>query len=468
MKKQISILLALAFLIAAPIAARQDQNGYTTSIDVVNQALQGGVEFVHVYFTALSGNLHQVIIPTSQLEAALSDGLKFDGSSIPGCSNIFNSDMHLALDFDSFFVNPKIKDQPKTARIFACVYQNETTPYLADPRFLLKQAMEQAYDQGYEFYIGPEIEFFLLERNNAGELAPWDSGYYFGIEQQQKHETIKYEIIQTLLDNGINIEKLHHEVAPGQHEFSIHYDTPINVADQIVLAKHLIKQIANNYKIIATFMPKPFLGMNGSGMHMHVSVADAQSGINLFFDEQGDAFLSQIAHNCIAGILNRVSDGTLILNSTVNSFKRLVPGYEAPVYLCWAKNNRSALIRIPQINQHQPAAARAEIRSADALCNPYLACTFLVKSGLTGIINEESLAPAIEENLFKFTLQQIAERNIAILPSSLNQALLNFTNSAAMQQIFNPVLVQQLTSLKSSENKQFLMAVTNWELQRYL
>jgi glutamine synthetase len=468
MKKYILTLLACSLFIMPNLIDAKKRSENLTSIDVINESLIAGVEFIHVYFTALSGNFHQVIIPAAQLESALLNGLKFDGSSVPGCSNIFDSDMHLALDFDSFFVNPKIKNQPKTARIFGCVYQDEITPYPADPRYLLKQAMQSAHDQGYEFYVGPEIEFFLLEKNKENKLIPFDTGYYFGVELNQKYETIKYEMIQTLLEHGVIIEKLHHEVAPGQHEFSIQYDTPCNIADQIMIAKHVIKQVAGNYGLIATFMPKPFLGMNGSGMHMHISIADYATGQNLFFDESGDASLSDLARNCIAGILNRITAGALILNSTINSFKRLVPGYEAPVYVCWAKKNRSALIRIPQINQSQPYAARAEIRCADALCNPYLTCTFLLQASLAGIANNEQANPAIEENLFKLTPVQIAQRNIATLPSSLGQALANFAQSSNMVTIFNETLVKELVNLKTTEVLQFNKAITDWELERYL
>lgn len=466
MKKLFSFLFIFSILSYDIIGKNIVKN--LTSVDIINNASQDNVEFVHVYFTALSGNLHDIIIPVNKLESALMHGLKYDGSSIPGCSNIFESDMHLALDFETFFINPKTKNQPKTARIFADVYQDETVPYPADPRYLLKQSIELAASLNYDFFVGPEIEFFFVEKNNNGEIIPWDSGYYCGIETQQKHESIKFEIMQTLLDHGINLEKLHHEVAPGQHEFVIQYNNALVIADHVMLAKHLIKQVASNYGIIATFMPKPFFGMNGTGMHIHFSLAEKTTGWNLFFDENDTAFLSPIAHNFIAGILDTIQDGALILNSTINSYKRLVPGYEAPVYICWAKKNRSALIRIPQINVDQPYAARAEIRSADALCNPYLAFTLLLQAGLAGIENNAQIKPAIEENLFKLTLNEIHARNIVTLPSSLQQAITNFANSSKMVEIFNETLVNELLKLKNSEALQFQKAVTNWEINRYL
>jgi len=466
MKKLLSILLACSIFSYDIFTKNSVKN--LTSVDIINNALQDNVEFVHIYFTALSGNLHDIIIPTNKLESALMHGLKYDGSSIPGCSNIFESDMHLTLDEQSFFINPKIKNQPKTARIFADVYQDEFVPYPADPRYLLKEAIELAASMNYDFFVGPEIEFFFVEKNSNGEIIPWDNGYYCGIETQQKHESIKFEIMQTLLNNGINLEKLHHEVAPGQHEFVIQYNNALIIADHIALAKHLIKQVASNYGVIATFMPKPFFGMNGTGMHIHFSLAEKTTGWNLFFDENDSAFLSPLAHNFIAGVLNNMQDGALVLNSTINSYKRLVPGYEAPVYICWAKKNRSALIRIPQINADQPYAARAEIRSGDTLCNPYLAFTLLLQAGLAGISNNDQIKPAIEENLFKLTLSEIKAKDIITLPASLQEAIDNFANSENMIHIFNTTLVNELIKLKSSEALDFQKTVTNWEIENYL
>ena len=467
MKKFFSLLLAFYAICPDALFSKNAAQSYTKK-DIINDSIDEKVEFVHVYFTALSGNFHDIIIPVSKFESALQNGLKYDGSSIPGCSNIYESDMHLALDFDSFFINPKIKNQPKTARIFADVYQDEVTPYSADPRYMLKQSIELAAAHDYSFFVGPEIEFFLIEKNSNGDLIPFDAGFYCGIEAQQKHETIKFEMMQVLLDNGINLEKLHHEVAPGQHELVIQYNDPLTIADHIMLTKHLVKQVAGNHGIIATFMPKPFFGMNGTGMHLHFSLAQISTGFNLFFDANDAAFLSPLAHNFIAGVLNRIEDGALIFNSTINSYKRLVPGYEAPVYICWAKKNRSALIRIPQINVDQPYAARAEIRCADALCNPYITCTLLLQSGLAGIMNDEQIKPAIEENLFKLTLGQIKDRGITALPSSLQQAIHNFERSAEMRKIFSPTFILEYIKLKSAEALQFQKAVTDWEIGRYL
>lgn len=463
-KRCLQLLSLIFFMLSHEIYTQKS----VRSLEILNQSIQASVEFIHIYFTPLSGKLHDVIIPRSQFKSALEHGLKFDGSSIPGCTNIFDSDMHLALDPSTFFVQPKVKNQPKTARIFAYIFQNETTPYQADPRYLLAQAMQHAANLGYKLYAGPEIEFFLLEKNSSDKITPWDNGYYFGAEIEPKHEIIEFEIMQTLLDHGINIEKLHHEVAVGQHEFSIHYDNPMRIADEIMLAKHLVKQVANSYGLIATFMPKPFLGMNGSGMHIHLSLADIQTNENIFFNEHDDAFLSSTAHHFIAGILDSITDGDILLNSTINSFKRLVPGYEAPVYICWAKKNRSALIRIPQINIDEPYAARAEIRCADALCNPYLALTFLLQAGLKGITDHAKTYAPIEQNLFKLHQDEIKDLNIRSLPHNLEQALQHFMHSTIIPSLLPEICIHEFTKLKLKEAKEYQKAVTNWEIEKYM
>lgn len=439
-----------------------------TTIDLVNQARSAHVKFIHVYFVDIPGNLHELIIPFRQFESALVDGLKFDGSSIPGYSNIYDSDMHLTLDYESFFVNPSVKNQPQTARIFADVQQTAGHTYNADPRFLLKQAEKKARNLGYKLHVGPEIEFFLLQEKSPGNFDVWDKNGYFDAEYDQKHATIKFEIMQTLLDHGVIIEKLHHEVAPGQHEFSIRYTTPVNMADQIILAKYLIQQIARKHGLLATFMPKPFYGMNGSGMHIHFSLADADTSWNLFHDDEDQYHLSPLAQRFIAGVLRNVEAGAAILNSSINSYKRLVPGYEAPIYICWSLKNRSALIRIPLTNENQPEATRAEIRCTDALCNPYLACTFILEAGLQGILQDLTLEAPQNENLFKLNLQEILDRNINMLPSSLEKALSNFLESSTMAEIFNKQLINQYHKIKIHDVFSFNTTITNWEQNRYM
>jgi glutamine synthetase len=258
-------------------------------------------------------------------------------------------------------------------------------------------------------------------------------------------------IMHTLLEHGVVIEKFHHEVAPGQLEFSIRYDTPMKIADQVMLSKHLVNQIAEKYNLTATFKPKPLAGANGSGMHIHLKIMHKNTQENLFYDPEGDCFLSKTACHFIAGILNRIADGSIVLNSSENSYKRLVPGYEAPLYICWASKNRSALVRIPLVNEEQSHTTRIEVRSSDALCNPYLAFSFLMKAGVAGIVEKEHLVPPTEENLFKLSIGEIEKRGIKTLPTSLKEALSNFEQSPYIKELFNETLIREFVKIKSQE-----------------
>ena len=443
MKKIVCVLCALCSAVFSSAYASEE-----AAIQALEQSAQ--VEFVYVYFTALSGKLHQVMIPQKQFAAALKKGLKFDGSSVPGCVSIFESDMHLDLDPESFRFHPQIGNLPKTARVFANICQDEGIPHKADPRSLLQQALVEAEEAGCKFQMGVEMEFFFLSKDENGQIVPWDNGYYFGAESDIFKAALKIDLAKTLLDYGVVIEKLHHEVAAGQLEFSIKYSSPVKVADQIVLSKYVVEQVASKYGLMATFMPKPIFGVNGSGMHIHMSVADVKGGENLFFSKDGKSFLSQTANSCIAGVLKRAADGMLFLNSCPESFNRLVPGYEAPVYLCWAGKNRSALVRIPLFSEDEPYAARIEVRSPDASCNPYLGMAFLVKAGLAGILGEEVPPPANEENLFKLSFEEIQERGIEVLPGSFEEAVELFKNSSSLPELFDSVLLDEFIKLKAS------------------
>lgn len=448
---------------------QKDENPVSTT-SLVNQARNANIEHVHVYFVTLNGDLKEVIIPFHRFEAALLDGLKFDGSSIPGCSNIYDSDMHLELDKLSFFVNPKIKGQPQSARIFADVQQTAGIKYDADPRSQLKEKMKEADSNGYRLLVGAEVEFFLLKDAGPEKITFWDQGNYFDSEQNLKHETIKFEMMEILLDNGINIEKLHHEVAPGQHEISIRYTNPIDMADQIILAKHFIKQIAQKHGLTATFMPKIAHNINGSGMHIHFSVADS-SGWNLFYDNEEEYKLSPLAQRFIAGILHYVQSCDIVLNSSYNSFKRLLPGYEAPTFICWSLKNRSALIRIPMINESQPEATRAELRCPDCTCNPYLAFMFILGAGMKGITEDLQINPPQNDNLFTLSPEEQKKRNITHLPENMHKALECFESIDqifALYEIFNETIVQEYWKIKTQELITCATAIHSIEYQLYL
>jgi len=455
--------LSLALLYSITVIADHTQPSVE---DIFNQVHSEEIEFIDCLFTDLLGNLRDIIIPSNQLEDAFINGLKFDGSSIPGCSLIQESDMHLKLDPGTFRILPWLENQ-KSAYIICDVCRDAQTLYEADPRSLLK-LMEQTYaDMGYTMYFGPEIEFFIVAKNDSSRVTPCDKHKYMDADLFGDIQGFKKSLMRALSAQGIHIEKWHHEVASGQHEISIRYSTPVAVADQIIMAKHTIKTYCDWYNLHATFMAKPMFGQNGSAMHVHFSIAD-QKGNNLFYDASDSANLSPLAKQFIAGVLEHIKELCAFCNPTINSYKRLVPGYEAPVYLCWAKKNRSALVRIPQINSNQSSAARAELRSPDATSNPYLVFLAIMASGWEGMITNKTIPAPIEHNLYKLTLSDIYSRGITILPTSLEQAITLLKESVFAQAIFNSRLVEEFVKAKTKEIISFNQTVTDWEVEHYL
>ncbi len=425
--------------------------------DFIQQARDAYADSIDCLFTDILGSLRCVTIPLNGAKRVLEKGTEFDGSSIPGYASIYESDMHLQPDLTTF----NIVDA--TARVMCDVYVNAHEPYEADPRSLLKKQLARAQELGYEFYVGPELEFFLLNENGD----PVDTAHYFDASNNFCIDNQKKCILSTLVRNGVAVEKIHHEVASGQYEISIHYNNALEIADQIVLAKQIIRQQATMQGLRAIFMPKPFNGMNGSGMHVHFSLYDTVNKKNAFYDYDDAAHLSEAAQHFIAGILKYIPEMSAICNPTVNSYKRLVAGYEAPVYICWATKNRSALIRIPQIDAQEAAAARAEIRSPDALSNPYILFASLLAAGLQGIEDAEQLQKPIEKNLYKLSSTQIKELDIAVLPSSLSKALSYLQQSDFARHALGSRFVQEFLSLKEKELLQFNRTITDWEWHRY-
>ena len=428
------------------------------------------IQFVNFVFSDLLGNLKEITIPAKYALAKLEEGLFFDGSSVPGCTEIFQSDMFLKPDLDTFSIIPWTNNEEKTALVLCEVYRDEMTPYEADPRHILKKVTAEARQMGFEFFVGPELEFFLFKSPDFcdNSTTPCDEKGYIDAEKDIYSQVNKFFMINMLKRHNINVEKLHHEVAPGQHEIVIKHGDALSIADQVTLAKHAVKSLAKNSGLQATFMPKPLYGKNGSGMHVHFSLFNTHEQKNTFYSENSSDYLSETAHYFIAGVLHRVREITALLNPTVNSYKRLVPGYEAPIYICWGTKNRSALIRIPQCNENKPAAARAEIRSPDPSCNPYLAFAALLKAGLEGIKNKEQLSPIVEENLYKMTQQQIVNQGIESLPSSLDEAIVLLENSSFIKEFFGTRFLSEYLKTKKAELRSFATAVTDWELHRYL
>lgn len=426
--------------------------------DLIQKARDAYVDCVDCYFTDILGSLRSVTIPLNAAKRVLEHGTDFDGSSIPGYSSIYESDMHLQPDLNTF----QIVDG--TARVICDVHENAHEPYQADPRSILKKQLARARELGYEFYVGPELEFFIL---NEGSTTPVDKDRYFDASSNTYIDNQKKGLLNTLVRNGIAVEKLHHEVASGQYEMSIHYGNALEIADQIVLAKHIVERQADSFGLRATFMPKPFTNMNGSGMHVHFSLYNTTNQCNAFYDNHDSVNLSAVARHFIAGILKYIPEMSAICNPTINSYKRLVIGYEAPVYICWATKNRSALIRIPQIDACESSAARAEIRSPDATSNPYVLFAGLLAAGLAGLEEAHHLQVPIEKNLYKLSQEQVRELDIMILPENLTQALSCLRESDFAHRALGYRFVEEFLSLKEKEVLNFNRSITDWEWQRY-
>ncbi len=416
------------------------------------------VDTVDFLFTDILGSLRCVTVPLLAAADAFKNGMEFDGSSIPGYVSIYESDMHLKPDMNTL----QIVDNK--AHVICDIYCSACDPYEGDPRYLLKKQLERAKTLGYEFYVGPELEFFLLDNQNND---PVDASCYFDASDTTSLDYQKRTLINALVRNEIGVEKWHHEVAKGQHETSLHYADALVMADQIVRAKQVLKMQAYELGLRALFMPKPFFGMNGSGMHIHFSLYDSALCKNAFYEKDNPLYLSDTAHHFIAGVLKYVPAMSAICNPTVNSYKRLVAGYEAPVYVCWASKNRSALVRIPQIDATQASAARAELRSPDAMSNPYALFALLLAAGLQGIEDELELAPPVEQNLYKLSLEQIKTSGITMLPESLQDALICLSQNDFVKRALSDRFVQEFVYIKQKEVEQFNRTVTNWEWKQY-
>lgn len=469
MQKKFFILSLATYASLFAQTAQQSTACDTTQLQPYNKSdilRSGNVGYVNFAFSDINGNLREITLPQSKTEGAIENGIDFDGSSIPGYGNIAESDKTLHADLNTVHELPWNNGQQRFARVMCDVYANENEKY-PDPRNILKQEVDRARELGYNFYVGPELEYYCVKKN-GNSIEPTDDQPYIGAEVNPINFLKKTSELNALAQQGLPIDKLHHEVGPGQHEVVLTYGDPVTIADNIIITKHTLKSIAQANNSCVTFMPKPFYGQNGSGMHIHFSLADAQTGDNLFYDADDEYCLSKTAKHFIAGVLKYVREMDLLLNSTVNSFKRLVPGYEAPIYACWGAKNRSALIRIPRINRENSKAARAELRCPDPACNPYLAFAFILRAGLTGIEQELELAPATETSLYNMNHAAIVQQGIESLPSCLEEALFLFKQSELAQELLGKELFTTLVNLKIKEAHAFKKAVTNWEHERYL
>jgi len=434
---------------------------------ILDQAKKDDVKFVSLQFTDLVGVVKEVIIPVEQLEGALTDGIWFDGSSIEGFARIQESDLFLKPDLKTYSVVPWLTESGKTARLICDIYGANGESFEGDPRFVLKRMIAEANEMGFQYNVGPEPEFYLFREGEAAKKSPIDYGSYFELSSAEGYKVIK-EIIAALKTFGINVEASHHEVGHGQYEIDFNYGHCLEVADELLTLKYTVKKIAQMHNLEATFMPKPMMGVAGSGMHIHQSLFDIETKRNTFYDENDKYRLSKIAYNFIAGQMKHIKAMCVILCPTVNSYKRLVSGFEAPVYITWASMNRSALIRVPKWFRQRQESARIELRCPDPTCNPYLAFAVILKAGLDGIKNNLTPPQPVEENVYQLDRQSMISKNVDVLPTSLWEALNELKKNKLIQEVLGNHLFERYVNIKTREWDEFKMQVTSWDIDKYL
>ena len=436
-----------------------------TKQDIIRMVDEEDVEFIRLQFTDMFGTLKNVAITASQLEKALDNLCMFDGSSIEGFVRIEESDMYLYPDLDTFVVFPWRPQQGKVARIICDVYTADKKPFEGDPRYVLKKAVADAKEMGYRFDVGPECEFFLFDQDEDGQptTISTERAGYFDLGPVDLGENARRDMVLTLEDMGFEIEASHHEVAPAQHEIDFRYDEALKTADNIMTFKLAVKTIAKRHGLFASFMPKPRQGINGSGMHVNMSLS--RDGKNIFEDPDGKLGLSKEAYWFIGGIMKHMKGLTVMTNPLVNSYKRLVPGYEAPIHIAWSVTNRSPLIRIPST---RGAGTRVELRSPDPSANPYLVLAGCLEAGLDGIRNQIEPPAAVWENVFEMQSSEKKERGIELLPVDLGAALEEFKKDAYLQEVFGSHISGKYVEAKEAEWAEYRTQVTDWEIEKYL
>ena len=438
-----------------------------TRDEIMKIIKEKNVNFFRIQFVDIFGMMKNIAIPRSQIEKALDGQIMFDGSSIEGFVRINESDMYLKPDYNTFVVLPwREKDGSNAARIICDVYKPDGTPFEGCPRGNLKRVMEETKKLGYTMNVGTECEFFLFRRDEEGRPTTItdDVTGYFDVEPDDGGIECRRAIIETLEEMGFEIEASHHEVAEGQHEINFKYADAVTAADNTITYKWVVRSIAAEFGLHATFMPKPIFGINGSGMHTNQSLFNLD-GTNAFFDEKGSLQLSEIAYKYIAGIMKNARGFAAITNPLVNSYKRLVAGYEAPVYIAWSASNRSALVRIPA---SRGMGTRTEVRCPDPTCNPYLAFAMMLTSGMDGIKNNLPTPPATNVDIFEMSAAEKVEAGIASLPANLYEALQELKANPIAQEALGSHILEKYIEGKEKEWDSFRTAVTDWELDNYL
>jgi glutamine synthetase len=439
-------------------------------------AEERNLRFVSLQFTDIVGQVKSVQVPMHQLEEAVQHGKWFDGSSIEGFARIAESDMFLVPDLSTFAAIPwepgtdgnGTKFATGSARVICDVFTPDGDPFPGDPRYVLRRQMDRARELGYILNTGPELEFFLLRRSNGSvEPVTHDAAGYFDLSEDLGTE-VRKEMMNSLEALDIKVETAHHEVATGQHEIDFEYADALRTADNAVTFKTTLKAVAAGHGLYATFMPKPFFGINGSGMHTHQSLWDIKRGRNAFADPKDPYGLSELARNYIAGILEHARGMIAVLAPLVNSYKRLVPGYEAPVYIGWARINRSALVRIPQISKGQANSTRIELRCPDPSSNPYLAFAAMLAAGLDGIERKLTPPDPVEENLYHLDAAKLESRKIRQLPGTLREALDELSRDQVIRDALGEHIFERFIEAKTEEWDEYRKQVSGWEVERYL
>lgn len=439
--------------------------GKRTKEDVLKAAEENNVRFIRFWFTDVLGTLKSFAITIDELETALTDGMGFDGSSIEGYARIHESDMIAMPDFDTWQILPwRPTEGGAVARLICDVRKPDGTPYEGDPRYALKRNIEKAAKLDYTYYVGPELEFFYFEDSNG--TVPLDKGGYFDLTPLDMASDLRRDVVIALQDMNIPVEYSHHEVAPSQHEIDLRYCEGLTMADAAMTYRLIVKEIAMNHGIYATFMPKPIFGENGSGMHTHQSLFKGDK--NAFFDGSDQYLLSAEGKSYIAGLLKHAGEICSIVAQWVNSYKRLVPGYEAPVYVSWARRNRSALVRVPMYKPEQEKATRAEFRCPDPACNPYLAFAVMLAAGLKGIEEKYELPEPIEEDIFEMDEAERSDRGIASLPGNLAEAIALTEKSELVREALGDHIFEKFIENKKIEWDEYRTHVSQYELDRYL
>jgi glutamine synthetase len=435
-----------------------------TKEDVLKVVKEKNVSFVQFWFTDVLGMQKIFSITPSELEEGMAEGMGFDGSSIQGFCRIEESDMIAMPDPTTFQLIPWRPTDRPVARMICDILNPDGTPYDGDPRYVLKKMVKKISDMGYIFYVGPELEFFYFTNDKSPEFLD-TAGYFDGLPIDRATD-LRRQTIFALQDLGIRVEYSHHEVAPSQHEIDLRYDEALTMADKVMSYRTAVKEIARQNGAYATFMPKPVFGQNGSGMHTHQSLFKGNK--NAFFDIHDPYHLSKMARHYIAGLMLHAPEITAVCNQWINSYKRLVPGYEAPVYVSWARRNRSAMIRVPMYKPGKEKATRIEFRSPDPACNPYLAFSVMLAAGLKGIEKKYALPDPIEEDIYEMNEKAREKAGITSLPGSLYEAIVNVSKSALVKETLGDHIFQKFIENKKVEWDRFRTHVSQFEIERYL